>query len=207
MLMINFSVVLVPLDMPKPGRTGDFFPRLRHYPLQRDDLKEIYGILDYLDDLGVNEGKKVYVLASSRSFNEDTLRFGCLVESDRYRFCGDIINISHVDKRDGLPLGLFEAEYVVTTDSPQVHLAPQDQRVITVFQDLMVKGEGVGKNYRKLDREFSLEKDIKVFVYQKIENTFNEDDLRKLESDFGRMYPGLKQKFMIPSDLFDRITK
>jgi hypothetical protein len=100
----------------------------------------------------------------------------------------------NVDKRDGFPFPLFKAQYVIVSDPIGYHLAPQDQRVVGLFAEQILKDEQIGKAYEKLPYVFSLENGSKVYIYKKTEN-FDPEALRRLSDTFVELYPAYREKF------------
>ncbi|WP_153304880.1 hypothetical protein [Desulfocapsa sulfexigens] len=206
LLLLNFTIVFVPPVADVLPKFDSAFSQLRHYPMKRHDIGEIHNILEYFDEQELSEVDKVYVLASGLILNDDILRKGCEAENGKYAICDCFATTAHVDKRDGLPVELFQSKYIVTTEPAQFHLDPKDQQVIGIVRDMVVHQEGFGKNYRKLKIEFTLDENVDVLIYQKIGEKFSEDDLQDISDRFVRLYPAHSGKFLFPSDIFDQLT-
>ena len=76
----------------------------------------------------------------------------------------------------------------------------KDQQVVGILQDKIINRVGFGSNYKKLDITFRLDENVRVFIYQKINEKFNENDLRDLSNHFIELYPKQKIKFLFPPD-------
>ena len=93
-----------------------------------DTFGEIQRILKYMGEKNLNKANEVYVLASGYAFNDDILIKGCKTAEEQYSFCDSFANSAHVDKRDGLPLIIFQSKYIITTDPVEIHLDPKNNK-------------------------------------------------------------------------------
>ena len=207
LLMVNFSIVLSPPVAKTLQKVDIVFPQLRYFPRNRTDLEEIQSILNYIDGKNLTKDDQVYVLASGYILNDDILIKGCKTAKEQYSFCDSLATSAHVDKRDGLPLNIFQSKYIITTDPVQIHLAEKDQQVITILRTLLINHDGFGHNFKKLDVEFKLEDNVRVLVYQRINKKFARKDLKDLSQIFMTLYPSYREKFTIPSAFLKQITE
>ena len=90
--------------------------------------------------------------------------------------------ISDVDKRDGLSKTLFEADYVLVPSELQIHLAENEQRVISLPYRYITSGEGIGTAYEKQRKEFTLASGRKIYVYKKI-RPIETEEITQLEAE------------------------
>ena len=72
---------------------------------------------------------------------------------------------------------------------------------------MLVKRDGFGHNFKKLDVEFKLDGNVRVLVYQRIEKKFNKEDLENLSRRFVSLYPTHRAKFIFPTDILEQIAK
>jgi hypothetical protein len=110
-----------------------------------------------------------------------------------------------VDKRDGFPVQFLTARYVVLTLPFAFHLPPQDQKVIGVLADELVKGEGIGKSYDKLNYEFHLGDGSNAFIYKKT-RPLDPNDLIMLSEQFIGFYPNNRAEFELSPDLIRKVS-
>ncbi len=170
----------------------------RHlYPQVRNDLPEVNRLLDFLSARAIGEEDRIYVLASSHLLNEDILRFAYLSLPRPKTVEDRIFRTHHVDKWQGFPPNLLKARYLVVTDPVQLHMRPEDQRVVGVPAGLVLKGEGIGAAYERLPVEFALDEGVKVLVFERV-RPFRAADLRDLSETFRAFYPDRPALYEIP---------
>lgn len=163
-LVANFAVVLAPplasseLRMAAPVKA--MFGRVRLAPERRHDVDELVRLAQriaaLLDERG---GDSAYVLASSLVLNPDVLRNAHLSlpgRSDVPDLRSAIAPGVHVDRRDGFPFALLTADVVVTTDTPQLHLAAEEQQVVLLPAAEIRAGTTIGRAFRELPERFTL---------------------------------------------------
>jgi hypothetical protein len=204
--MANFAVTFLPRadELLKPI---DFaLPRLRQYPMVRTDLDQVQALLSSLNDISKESDSTIYILASSFTLNSSIVYQACFaLQPPHYQLAPSIAQTNDVDKRDGFPIQFLRARYVVLTIPFGYHLAPQDQRVIGVLADQLVKGEGIGKSYDRLNFEFRLEDGSSAFIYRKA-RPLDPAAVRTLSDLFLNFYPNHKDKFEISSDLIREVS-
>lgn len=157
-LVLIFTATFYPDFNKNIKAQPPLFPSLVHKPLTRNDLPEINRIVLTLNGL-VQESDFIYVLSSSSVFSDEILKQACTGR------CGQILPTSHVDNRDGFPTQFYKADFVLVADPIQYHLKPENQKVIGILAQQFLKNEN--QNFEKLDQEFHLEKDVKVYIYKK----------------------------------------
>lgn len=207
LLLIHFSIVLSPPVATALQKIDFVLPKLRHVPMNRQDIEEIDNILKYINERNVSGVDKVYVLASSSVLNDAILRNECSALTGKSPICNNFVTTAHVDKRDGVPLRFFKSKYIITSTPAQFHLNKKDQQVIEILRDMVVKREGFGRNYKKLEAEFILDGNTRVLIYQRLNEKFDENDLREISDIFVKMYPRHKRKFLFSQEAFDNITE
>jgi len=172
----------------------------------RSDLGQMQALLDTLTDIDRDSESTIYILASSSGLNSSIVHEACLrLEPAHGGLAHKIAATNDVDKRDGFPIQFLMARYVVLTVPFGFHLAPQDQRVIGVLADQLVKGEGIGKFYVKLDFVFKLDDGSSAVIYKKT-RPLEPADVMILSEQFLEFYPGNKDKFEIPPDVIREVS-
>jgi hypothetical protein len=182
-LTTQFLMKFIPAFPLKQENFAFLFGPLKHYPMKRNDIYEINKLLDTLEDLTADSNDKIYVLSSS-----STLNFSMLLSAYRFlrqnnamakRICASM----EIDKRDGFPLELLFAKYVVIAVPIQYHLRPTDERVIGIPAESILNSRNIGESFIKLPYEFLLDQNIKVYIYKK--NTdLKKKDLESLSGLF-----------------------
>lgn len=160
----------------EPGSVAEIkshaiLPNFVSYPPTDMNADKIVEINDYLDIEIGEKGKKVCVLASSLKLNWETFMNAeismSLKQKSDIKRSDYFLQLSDVDKRDGLSDNLFYADYVLVPSTAQTHLNPSEQKVITVPYEMILNGEGFGKNYKKTDTYFTLPDGEELYLYEK----------------------------------------
>jgi hypothetical protein len=204
--LANFSATF----LPRAGgllKALDFaLPAVRQYPTIRTDLDQVQALLDTLNEISKDSESTIYILASSFSLNSSIAQEGCLLLQRPHRELARKIALTNdVDKRDGFPVQFLKARYVVLTTPVAYHLAPQDQKVIGVLANQLVKGEGIGKSYEKLNYEFRLDDGSSAFIYKKA-RPLDPNDLKALSDQFIEFYPNNRAEFELSPDLIRQVS-
>jgi hypothetical protein len=204
--LANFSVTFLPRadGLLKPMKFA--LPTAREYPIVRTDLDQVQALLDTLSEISKDPRSTIYILASSFSLNSSIVQEGCfLLQRPHRELSRKIASTNDVDKRDGFPVQFLAARFVVLTVPFAYHLPPQDQKVIGVLADQLVKGEGIGKSYERLNYEFRLEDGSSAFIYKKI-RPLDSSDLKMLSDQFIEFYPNNRAEFELSPDLIRQVS-
>ncbi|HEY8562270.1 MAG TPA: hypothetical protein VIL74_17980 [Pyrinomonadaceae bacterium] len=196
------------------GKAGTFlspveflFSKARLAPKVRNDLDELHRLLRTLDELTRARRQMIYVLSSSTSLNSSILIVGCEQFEPELLLLKERIFYGHdVDKRDGFPFQLYEADFVVVADPPGYHLRPGDQKIVGVLAEQFIKGQTVGGAFKKLPAEFTLDDASKVFIYQK-ERKYTADELMSVSRMFTGFYPEQRAKFEISAEMIGKFIE
>ncbi len=150
-------------------KSVSLLPTFTLLPPVDTDAESFLPVAEYVDEIG-SMGKTVCFLASSVEMNYDTLRNVEISLSKKYNKDREsyYLPISDVDKRDGLSNTLFEADYVLVPSELQIHLAEEEQRVISVPYKYILSEENIGTAYEKQEKEFTLASGRKIYVYKRI---------------------------------------
>jgi putative flippase GtrA len=192
-LLISSAVTFSPIYANVSNILGSFVPQEPYYPLVRNDLDLLSGLLDRLGELELEQQGGIYVLASSKILNHDILENACKFDIKQRSFCNHILHTHNVDKIDGLPYPFFDATYLIVASPTQYHLRPEDQRVIGLPADEVMEDYGVGTSFQRLQGEFKLDDPdtnlkVTVWIFKKI-RPFKEADLNIFLNEFGKYYP------------------
>lgn len=146
-------------------------PDFSNYPKVDKNAESFLPVTEYMDREIGKKSKTVCLLASSLKLNHDTLKNAEVSLSVKQKTPIDrqtyFYYISNVDKRDGLSRTLFETDYILVPSELQIHLAPEEQKVISVPYEMITQGTGFGTAYRKQDTCFSLADGTEIYLYQK----------------------------------------
>lgn len=185
-MMMGFLKVLVP-SVPLPATA--LLPTITFPPLVRDDLAVVARLMDTLDQLLLDPDDHAYVLASSQTLNSSVLTNSHMVLPRAAKSERQLAQTHDVDKRDDFPARLLDARYVIIGRPIQYHLAPEDQLLVGIPAQQIIDGTGIGTHYQKLDLTFDLENDVKVEVYEQVED-LQPADIDALLAEFRHAYPG-----------------
>ena len=144
-------------------------PSFSWSPPKRSDAITVVGLLRYLDSLGA-KGLHVGILASSFTLNQDMLlnseaSLSLPRVSDTPR--SYLVYLPDVDQRDGWSDALFKCDILAVADPPQTHLGEENQAVVVLPAKDLLSGEGIGKAFRRLDKSFSLDGGVTVYIFEK----------------------------------------
>jgi hypothetical protein len=204
--LANFSVTFFPRADGLLKAVDFVLPSAREYPMVRTDLDQVQALLDTLSDIDKDPRATIYILASSFSLNSSIAQEGCfLLQRPHRELSRKIASTNDVDKRDGFPVQFLTARYVVLTMPFAYHLPPQDQKVIGVLADQLVKGEGIGKSYERLNYEFKLDDGSSAFIYKKT-LPLDPNDLKTLSDQFIEFYPNNREEFELSADLIRQVS-
>jgi hypothetical protein len=185
---ISFFTVFSPEVSSYVNRAKIFFPQIRCYPRVRDDISEIKRMLNVIEGLLADPNDRVYVLSSSSTLNSDILQFARMSLLSTPKIGKHIYRSNEIDLRDGFPLNLFKAKYVIIADPIRCHLGCKNQRIISIPAESILKGENMGTSYRKLPYEFTLQGGTRVYIYERV-NPFNQADINFLSDALRKYYP------------------
>lgn len=168
-----------PLVALAPGRT---YPplRLASYATVRSLSRQLRSLME-----ASRGDATVAVLASSDQLNIHILR---AVSSRSLR--PHLQSVSDVDRRDAFRLDLLNADYVIATDPPAVHLGERNQRVITIPSSALREADNpFGASYTRLaGLEHRLADGRVVSVYRRIRPR-SEAEVQWLHDQLRRHYP------------------
>jgi hypothetical protein len=156
-------------------------------PLIRNDLGEFVRLTKYIDT-NLAEGEGFYVAAGSQILN--TAHFKNVSASAGIEFdsAGQVLSASIIDKRDGFPREVLEAQLVITSNPSQFSRPPSDHQVIRIPSESLMKGEGIGAAFERLPESFRLDNGVEVLLFRRIRpNTA--DEVADMSNKLKRFYP------------------
>jgi len=175
---------------------GSVYPLWRAYPLVRNDIDILENLVARVEALELKQPGSTYVLANSVVLNSGIFQNACRLGPRPRLFCDRILNTHDVDKRDGFPLPILEATYIVAASPTQYHLRPEDQRVVGVLVREVIEGRGIGASFQRLPGEFILDNGVTAWIYAKV-RPFERSDLNALKDEFNGYYPGRAHLFSV----------
>jgi len=163
------------------GLVSRLLPESRCYPLRSPNLEQ-YSRLEHDIRRVLNKGDRVAIFASSLSLNADILDSVAGGTLQPY-----FQAVSHIDKRDRFDLHSLAAAYAVSTAPAQTHVAPADQRVITIPAEEIFNGSGIGAAYVALSETYPMDGFV-ARVYRRT-RAFTFAELRSLLESLTNVYP------------------
>ncbi len=182
---------LTSFSSAQPG-AGPLLPRARFAPLVRPDLDTLRRLLATLAALKPHQ---VYVAASSQLFNSGILSMGC--RDLQPTLCPHIAVTQDIDRRDGFPRGMLDADYVVLATPTQYHVRPEDQRVVGLVARDIRSGQGLGRSFARLPGTFVLTQGISVDIYRRTAS-LPPEAVTALGAELAHAYPDMRSVFEHP---------
>ena len=163
-----------------------WLPTANEFPHRRDDLTELFRLLDSLES-ETDEGKTFVVLASSPTLSPSMIdtagrTFRRTSLADRQPL------VAEVDRRDGFPNALLQADYVVVADPPQTHLRPAEQQVIVQPALSFIHGTDIAQAFEPLPLTFQLENGVSVRIYKR-QRANRASEIRQLADRLRAVHP------------------
>lgn len=187
----NMGVMLIPSFRNMPGKT--IFTDLSYAPKKRTDMEEIEKIVNDLNDIAAEEeNTHFYTLASSAVLNSNIISMAGF--PDKINAVPQMYSTNDVDLRDGFPTQFFDADYVLVADPIQTHLPNGTQEVVRYLAEQILNQESILGSYYHLEREYSLEKNVKVGLYKRL-HIIGSDVYEELKNYYERLYPDVPELF------------
>jgi hypothetical protein len=163
-------------------------PAGRCPPLIRHDVPELRRLLAVLEDYDSRSRGAVYVLASSQIINSALLWQANLSLNTDYQVTGRILRTAEVDRRDGFPRQLLNAEYVLVAVPIQYHLKHEDQRMVELPAEALLMRRNIGGAFERLAESFVLDNDVTVYLFRKV-RPITKEEISDLQNECERVYP------------------
>lgn len=160
----------------------DFIFPQKLYPLKVDNYNEYNDLINDIKNL-TSHGEKISILSSNGILSDDLL---LSISNDLLK--DNIVFASQVDMRDKLNFNIFQSEYVVVPTTPQTHLNPDDQMVITIPAKVIVEKRNIGNAYKVISRDYELSDGVIARIYKKT-RPFTIDEVDALLKPFYDKYP------------------
>ena len=180
--ILHTANTFVPRIQPaaiKEIRHPAILPNYSSYPPRNVNVDNIPLITEYMDrEIGL-KNSTVCLLSSSLDLNYDTLKNAEISLSLKQKYPVErgsyYLPIAEIDNRDGLAHTLFDADYVLIPSSLQIHLAEDEQQVISIPYRYITEGTGFGTAYEKDDISFKVNDDTQLYVYRRTRDISSEE--------------------------------
>jgi hypothetical protein len=207
-LLANALFGLADLDVAYRQVAGRSLLAASWPPLWREDHESI-GILVHRVRGLVKPGEPVFVAASSATMNPDLL-----LNAERALYGWEaarlnVLDVPAIDSRDQYPIeALLQAQLVVLVDPVQVHLAPDEQKVVGVVHDMFLEGAVMARDFKKVPQGPWLRDGAVVSFYRRQRASTLETGLATLEymrERVGRV-PGSQPDWAVVSERYPSWT-
>jgi len=170
-LILNLILSFTPLGKPFSRPPRNILFSLYSPPPYREDYPELLRLVKALRRLAPNQ-ETLYFVGSSSAFNYSLI---VSAEKELYGQDGSKLYIRQtpiVDSRDWYPLEQFlQAKYVIIAKPFQHHLTLEETDVEKVIYDIFDRNWQIKTDFQQLPLEFKLENNIKLVIYQRVQNT------------------------------------
>lgn len=92
-----------------------------------------------------------------------------------------------VDSRDRFKPEALKSRYVVVTDRPVTHLQPGAQICVTIPNQYILEGKGLGAAYKRIE-EYQLSGGVRGYLYEQT-RPVSKAEVDALYSEFTKKYP------------------
>jgi hypothetical protein len=158
-------------------------------PLTRNDLPELTRMFSVLDGHLQESQGRLYVLGASDLYSLDTFINAPISLPVSFRSADRVIpHCPHVDKRDGFPRELLNADLVAVATPIQYALRPSDQQVVGLPAESFLQHRDIGCAFEALPESFLLENGVKVLLFRKT-RPIEAAEAAQLSERFRAAYP------------------
>lgn len=174
------------------------FTQTKLSPLERNDINVFNDLFKTIDNIENIDPGDIYVLASSDVINNDIIVGYCYLPNKKIyqKICDKILNSSEVDLRDGFPININKAKYILIANPIQYHLNKDDQTVIGFPAEMLLTNNGIGEYFYKLPYQFNFGEngEVVLMIYKK-NKLIDNFELNRLSKMFIEKYPENKTIF------------
>lgn len=184
------SIQEIPYPAPLPSFT--------FYGPRREDVDALLALETYIDGLSAERPARAAVLASSFTFNSETLtnlRPSLNLPEPEKRT--EILYQGTVDRVNGLNWSIFAADYLIVGDPVQTHLGEENQAVIACLAHDLLDGTGIGAAYEPLPETFALQNGVTVRIYR-LARPLTDGELRLVSDRLLARYPDFLEYYGLP---------
>ena len=171
-----------------PGALRSLIGVVDGAPLRRGDLAEWLRLGQKMDAILLSHGHgQVYVLGASTTINSSALLSLNRSLNQNFITPGFVDYTREVDRRDGFPIELLQAKYVIVASPVQTVLNPAEQQIVGAPEQEFMAGAGIAGAFEKLPYQFKLDAgvtyeldggvkvnkthdDVEVYIYHKMRN-------------------------------------
>lgn len=189
--VLNMSTTFIPATRNIPCKK--LFSNNYYGVKYRDDMEQIYCIIDDLEELCEDDiNKKIYVLSSSGVLNSHTLSYSLM--PDKERALPQLLDTYNIDLRDGFPSPFINADILVVGNPVQIHCPAETQRIITYLSELIMDSNSyLGRHYT-LYKKYNLTEGTEALIYTR-NSLLTKEDYSTLQEYYNQYYSDYPQLF------------
>lgn len=199
---VAFGFCFVPKAQPasiSEIAAPDPLPSFQFYGPRRTDIDQLLALADCVDGLSAEEPHTAAVLASSFTFNSETLTSLRASLSLPEPKTGTVVQYhGTVDKRDAFNWNTAQADFLIVGDPVQTHLGEKNQQVMALLAHDVLDGVGPGTAYKALPETFSLENGVTVRLYRRTRD-WAAEDYHSISDRLTALYPDYAGLYMVPT--------
>jgi hypothetical protein len=192
-----FDTFKIKNSIAKDVFSKNFFAALKIIPERRSDIKEVERLVKTLDSLAQGSNAKIGALVASFTINYDVLNnyeMSIGVPEKQWKQRSYLAIDSTVDRRSETPFWLFDCDYIIAGNPPQTHLRRDEQKVIAIPTNLLAKGSGFGKAFKRMYYSFKLQFNNTIYIYKRIRKV-SKEEAQQLADQFHNFYPDLPEQY------------
>lgn len=161
-------------------------PNQKYLPLHKDAMGELNRLEDTLQGLIENSPNSKWA-SFTTGWNLNDALIEIVGKTDEFK--NAYISVSHIDQTHKLKLEPFSAKYVVVTDKVVYQQQPSSQMVISIPNNEIYNGVGIGKAYKRIsDKPFLFEGGTQAYIYEK-QRMFTKEEVNEFLNEFYKYYP------------------
>lgn len=199
---VAFGFCFVPKAQPASVSeiaAPDPLPAFQFYGPRRADMDQLLALADFVDGLSAEEPRTAAVLASSFTFNSETLTSLRASLNLPETKTGTVVQYhGTVDKRDAFNWNTAQADYLLVGVPVQAHLGEENQQVMALLAHDVLDGTGPGAAYEALPQTFSLEDGVTVRIFRRTRD-WTAEDYRSISHRLTARYPGYAGLYQVPA--------
>lgn len=139
-------------------------------------------------------GERVTVFASSLALSD------WLLQEIEPGLVPHVSPAAHVPSTDFFRFDNLRSRYVVVADPPQTQLAPGFQDQIVFPSEMILKGDGFGVAYSRVNGPYSLADGATAYIYRR-DRTVTAFEMKSFVDRLDKSYPGWAEKFRLSPDI------
>jgi hypothetical protein len=183
--------VFIPAAAPLQAWLQPLLPRETYYPLVRDDVAELNRLYAKLDEILEAAGPeaKFYVASATSELNDTHFRATSLAPPFRFKSSDRLLPLQYVDKRDGFPRRLLDADFVVL-GSPTGPVGGNDEssQILIEPARLIRDSRGLGRAFEPLPEVYHLDNGSSARIFRRV-RPVTQAEVQALSDDLRRRYP------------------